>query len=556
MKRLTWDTSLELDHTQRIIPTLRRLGARVAPYHHSIASSISRVGHRQWLHGVVISLGVGAAAVAWAQPRQRGEVWDVVSIVADHVSDRIDDIQDIAQSAQDIAQSAFETRTHVVEPGETLLALADSYDVSIATIAWSNRLMDPDRITPGQRLLIPSGNTVVHPVREGDTVKLVAARYETDAVELANANQLSPDAIEEPITTSQLIVPNPKLPDVSEIGAPEGKMASAVKNALVYEVQDGDTLLSLANQFGVTVPTLLRANGIDDPDSLSIGTKLRVMPASGVEHEVRTGESLEDLAGWYEVDLGPIIDFNGLINADRVRVGSTLFIPGAAKGPKPIIPFVPAPAVVQSAPEPVTRSAPQPLTRSAPEPAARSVPQPAGRSASASASASGSSNAVARAPQQTASNSSTVARAPAPAPAQNNTVAAAAVAPVRPIGGGTAGVSGNAMQFLGRPYVWGGTGPYGFDCSGFVWYVHKISGKDISRGLWGQMNAGPRVPKDQLQAGDSVFFANTYMPGLSHAGIYIGGGRFIHASDERTGVTISSLGDSYWGPKFIGATRI
>ena len=112
------------------------------------------------------------------------------------------------------------------------------------------------------------------------------------------------------------------------------------------------------------------------------------------------------------------------------------------------------------------------------------------------------------------------------------------------------------MQFLGRPYVWGGTGPYGFDCSGFVWYVHKISGKDISRGLWGQMNAGPRVPKNELQAGDSVFFANTYMPGLSHAGIYIGGGRFIHASDERTGVTISSMSDSYWGPRFIGATRI
>ena len=86
--------------------------------------------------------------------------------------------------------------------------------------------------------------------------------------------------------------------------------------------------------------------------------------------------------------------------------------------------------------------------------------------------------------------------------------------------------------------------------------MHKISGKEVSRGLWGQMNAGPRVPRDQLQAGDSVFFANTYMPGLSHAGIYIGGGRFIHASDERTGVTVSSRSDSYWGPRFIGAARI
>jgi cell wall-associated NlpC family hydrolase len=517
----------ELGLRQRLIPSIPRLLARATPYRDSLVTAVGHVAPRQWLHGVVITVGVSAALVAWAQPKQTAQVWDVFSIVADHVSDGMDDLQEMAISA-------IEPQTHVVEPGETLRALANSYDVSVETIAWSNRIIDPDLIMPGQRLLIPPGNTVVHPVRNGDTLKSVAARYEADPIELANANKLSPDALEEPIATSQLVVPNPKLPDIIEIGAPEGKMATAVKNALVYEVQEGDTLNSLANQFGVTVPTLLRANGIDDPDSLSIGTKLRVMPASGVEHEVRSGESLADLAGWYQVDLGPIIDFNGLIDPDRVRVGSTLFIPGAAKGPKPIIPFIPAPAVIQTAPEPVVRAAPS-------QPS-----QPAGRSASASASAP-----VARAPQQAMSGGSAVAKAPP----SNNTVAAASVA-VKPIGGGTAGISANAMQFLGRPYVWGGTGPSGFDCSGFVWYVHKVSGKNISRGLWGQMNAGPRVPQNQLQPGDSVFFANTYMPGLSHAGIYIGGGRFIHASDERTGVTISSMSDSYWGPRFIGATRI
>ncbi|HEX3247092.1 MAG TPA: LysM peptidoglycan-binding domain-containing protein, partial [Chloroflexota bacterium] len=334
MRRLTWDTSLDLELRERVSQTIRsvvtasgRYRRRIAKNNHlhfsRMATAASRVGPRHWQHGVVISLGVGAALVAWSQPKQSQQVWDVVSMVADHVSDRIDDIQDMALSA-------FQPRTHVVEQGETLRQLADAYDVSVATIAWSNRLMDPDRIMPGQRLLIPSGNSVIHPVREGDTLNTVAARYETDATELANANQLSPDALDEPIETSQLIVPNPKLPDVNEIGAPEGKMASAVKNALVYEVQEGDTLLSLANQFGVTVPTLLRANGIEDADSLSIGTKLRVMPASGVEHEVRSGESLADLAAWYEVDLGPIVDFNGLIDPDKVRVGSTLFIPGAA----------------------------------------------------------------------------------------------------------------------------------------------------------------------------------------------------------------------------------
>ena len=73
--------------------------------------------------------------------------------------------------------------------------------------------------------------------------------------------------------------------------------------------------------------------------------------------------------------------------------------------------------------------------------------------------------------------------------------------------------------------------------------------------LWGQMQSGPRVGRDNLQAGDLVFFANTYMAGLSHVGIYIGGGRFIHAGSERTGVTVTSLGDPYWAPRYYGASR-
>src|SRR5439155_21723676 len=69
-------------------------------------------------------------------------------------------------------------------------------------------------------------------------------------------------------------------------------------------------------------------------------------------------------------------------------------------------------------------------------------------------------------------------------------------------------------------------------------------------------NGGAHIPISALQPGDTVFFANTYMPGLSHDGIYIGGGQFIHASDERTGVTISSINTSYWQSHYVGATRL
>jgi len=59
-----------------------------------------------------------------------------------------------------------------------------------------------------------------------------------------------------------------------------------------------------------------------------------------------------------------------------------------------------------------------------------------------------------------------------------------------------------------------------------------------------------------LVPGDTVFFANTYMPGLSHVGIYIGGGRFIHAVDESRGVGINGLGEAYWSSRYIGAARL
>ena len=64
------------------------------------------------------------------------------------------------------------------------------------------------------------------------------------------------------------------------------------------------------------------------------------------------------------------------------------------------------------------------------------------------------------------------------------------------------------------------------------------------------------VPRDQLQPGDLVFFANTFRPGLSHTGIYIGGGQFVHAENESTGVRISDLNSDYYGSRWAGGTRL
>jgi cell wall-associated NlpC family hydrolase len=111
----------------------------------------------------------------------------------------------------------------------------------------------------------------------------------------------------------------------------------------------------------------------------------------------------------------------------------------------------------------------------------------------------------------------------------------------------------SALRFLGDPYVFGGTTSRGFDCSGFVQHVFAMLGISIPRTADAQYDAGHRVVGG-MKPGDLVFF-QTYTAGPSHVGIYLGNGKFVHASSSR-GVTISHLADSYWAARFIGAKRL
>lgn len=118
-------------------------------------------------------------------------------------------------------------------------------------------------------------------------------------------------------------------------------------------------------------------------------------------------------------------------------------------------------------------------------------------------------------------------------------------------------IAGFAMQFLGYPYVWAGNTPAGFDCSGFTQYVVlNTVGIDIGHGTAGQTAYGAYVEWGAWQPGDLVYFANTYGAGISHAGIYIGDGQFIHAENASTGVTISSIYSDYYAGHYYGAFRM
>jgi cell wall-associated NlpC family hydrolase len=110
----------------------------------------------------------------------------------------------------------------------------------------------------------------------------------------------------------------------------------------------------------------------------------------------------------------------------------------------------------------------------------------------------------------------------------------------------------SAMRFIGTPYVFGGTSRFGFDCSGYVQHVFAMLGIRLPRTADSQFYAGHSIAGTML-AGDLVFF-QTYAPGPSHVGIYLGGGKFVHASSSH-GVTVSRLSDSYWAARYLGAKR-
>ena len=114
-----------------------------------------------------------------------------------------------------------------------------------------------------------------------------------------------------------------------------------------------------------------------------------------------------------------------------------------------------------------------------------------------------------------------------------------------------------AKQYIGYKYVSGGSKPStGFDCSGFTTYVYGHFGISLNRSSCDQIKNGKAVSKANLQIGDLVVFNNSSNSAVGHVGIYIGNNQFIHASNPSSGVKITSLSDSYYSARYVGARRV
>ena len=386
---------------------------------------------------------------------------------------------------------------HVME-GDTLRSLAAEYSVSMSTILASNKFENPDLIQIGQEIIIPPVDGVVADVKPGETLAQVAERYGAKVEDIAQANALTADP-DSAIPFERILVPGKETaeraigiarrdgssdPVGNTIGSVDQSQASR-PDIVSYEVQEGDTVGQLATQFGVSIWTILSANNVADADLIRPGTKLKVLPVNGIEHEVLAGESLADIAAFYKVDLGPLIDFNAIADPDSLQIGARLTIPGAERpqpgfslaggGPSaaPAVALAPAPAARPATTNVATaqRSAAQTTLAQAKPQAPAAAAKPAAKPQTAVAQAKPQAPAVAAKP-------AAKPQVAAAAPSGGNRLQAAAVSAPTTIvsGAGGSAVVSAAMRHLGARYVFGGTSPAGFDCSGFVWYVHKALG--------------------------------------------------------------------------------
>jgi len=407
------------------------------------------------------------------------------------------------------APSREASETYTVVGGDTILGIAEKLGVEPSALVTANGLVEPDRIVVGDALTVPLWS---RPARDAEGAANIALPAATEASR-----------------------------EVERPTAP-----------IVYSVEPGDTLHGLADRFGLDIYTLANNNNISmaAADTIAIGRQLTILPVSGLLYTVERGDTLSGIAERFRVDLGPIIDFNYLEDVDFITAGRELILPGAAPLIPPAPPAPPAPASAR--PYEVR-----------PGDSVLAIAQRFGVSPEAIVAANGLRSADRIAVGDTlrivpGAGGGVAARSGPGAQAVTRNLPVPQPGPARElapsVGGGS--VVSVAMQYRGARYVFGGTTPAGFDCSGYVYYVLSRAGKPVSRGMWGQYNAGGHPGRGALQPGDIVFFQNTYMAGLSHNGIYIGNGQFIHASDPSSGVKVSSLSEAYWASRWFGATRV
>ncbi len=418
--------------------------------------------------------------------------------------------------------------TYSIHNGDTFTTIAQKHGVSVAALMGANPGLSESRLKIGATLHVPAHMRVdpfakLHKpsvpangyvVRNGDNDWTIARRYGIKPSELRAMNpgvdwtklQLG----------STLTVPTAgtRVAANQTNSTPQPTVARKAAGGH-YVVSNGDNDWTIARKYGIKPSELRAMNGGINWTKLQIGTKLAVPGGRTVTHvaSLITTSRAKISADGVAIRRGPSTDSGKVTVVQCGLVAKVLDREGSwykLKFPRGSVGWVRRDLL-----NPVKASA----VASSSHPRQRYV---ASNSGSRRSRRSGGSHR-----ELVAMNS-----------------------------GSSSSLIGTARQYMGTRYRWGGTSSRGFDCSGFTTTVFRQHGVKLPRRSIDQSRAGCRVSKGNLQKGDLVFFKTNRGTRINHVGVYIGNGKFIHASSGGGRVREDTLNSGYYARRFAGGSRV
>ncbi|AUJ33070.1 MAG: LysM peptidoglycan-binding domain-containing protein [Liquorilactobacillus nagelii] len=378
-----------------------------------------------------------------------------------------------------------------------------------------------------------SASTTVK-VAKNDTVWGLAKKYNVSIDSIESTNHIS--------TSSHLILQNQSL-TIPDKSSNTTKTNTDSNNTSSVTVNSGDSLWTIAQKYGTTVANLQKLNGFSDSETLiTVGQNLKVsgtatttatqttktatttsqvtVSANHVTYTVKSGDSLYTIAQEYGVSVDSLRSSNNLNSV--LLPGQTLTINDPTK--------TPATTTTQTTATASTATDTSSAATTTSTQAASSSASSQATATSSSSAATTTTNSTSQATQSTQATTTTSS--------QTATTSTASVS--------ASSVISYAEQFVGVPYVSGGTSPSGFDCSGFVQYVYAHFGVSLPRTSEAQSTIGSAVSVSSAQPGDLLFWGG--QGSAWHVGIYVGGSSYIAAPTTGQSVAVKSF--QYFQPSF------